>query len=348
MNPPWLRNAAAILAALIAMVGGVTIALTAGPDGQPEIHIKPGRTFVTLVDPPGPAAPVVADTDQQLEPDEQAEAREIPPDLRGNIDVHEDMRDETPPGVPPAVIEAGKQKTGELADQVLVEPVPPAGAQAYSCPDKLVRNRSALTGPRVGTALHFTVSRPGSGQIIWGLFNTPSFGASSNKLLELDGTCWTLVPDNLKAWAQGAANSAYYSIEIVTNDLTRDQWLAAPIIKRGLLAALVRDLNRSVGAPLKHVDPAGCVWTPGIVDHDALECGNTHWDVGKQFPWDVFMRQIQRGVQPTATDRATCRKLNWWRSHGRPGGKARSNAMRRRNALTARGVRCTGTGPIRV
>lgn len=347
MNTP-LRKAAAILAALITMVGGITIALTAGPDEQPSVEIHTGRGFVVLADPPGPAAPVVADRDQQLEPDEQAEAARSAPDLAGNIDVHEDMRDETPPGVSYAELAAGAEETRELADQVLVQPVEPAGAQAYSCPDKLVRNRSALSGPRVGTMLHFTVSRPGSGNVIWGLFNTPSFGASSNKLLELDGTCSTLVPDNLKAWAQGAANSAYFSIEIVTNDLTREQWLAAPIIKRGILAALVRDLNRSVGAPLKLVDPVGCVWTPGVTDHDRAECGNTHWDVGKNFPWDDFMRQVQRGVRPTAVDRSTCRKLNWWRTHGRPAGKARRNAVRRRDALAARGVRCLAAGPVRV
>jgi hypothetical protein len=49
----------------------------------------------------------------------------------------------------------------------------------------------------------------------------------------------------------------------------------------------------------------------------------------------------------TAIDRATCRKLQWWRAHGRPHGLAETRAIRRRKALTARGVLCTAHGPVR-
>lgn len=340
---------AGVIATSLLLWAGVGISVvTRDIDGNGSIdRVTIERHFKTVAV-PVVGAPVVADTDQQQQSDELAEAARSKADEAGNIDVHEDTRDETPPGVSAAEIAAGKKATGQLADEILVKPEEPAGAQAYSCPAAYVRNQSGVQGRRVGTALHFTVSSPGSLPIIRQLFNTASFGASSNFGIELNGRCQTWVPKSRKAWAQGAANSAYFSIEIVTRDLTRKQWLAAPIIKRGILAALVRDLNRSVGAPLKHVNPSGCVWTPGIVDHDGLECGNSHWDVGKNFPWDVFIKQVRQGVEPTATDRSTCARINSWRRAGRPRGGVWHRATQRRlAALTARGITCTRRGPVR-
>lgn len=348
----WLASDPRRLTAAVAcLLGALAIGLTvtfSDVDGDGDIdRVTIERKFKTIATPPG-APPVVADTDQQMERDEQREAAHVPA-AGGNPDLHEDTRDETPPGVSPAQLERGRDVSDKLADEILVTPVKPGGAQAYSCPAAYVRNLSALSGKRVGTALHFTVSSPGSLNVIRGLFDRPSFGASSNFGIELTGRCQTWVPRSRKAWAQGAANSAYFSIEIVTRDLTRAQWLAAPIIKRGILAALVRDLNMSVGAPLKHVNPVGCAWTPGITDHNALECGNTHWDVGHNFPWDVFMKQVRQGVEPTAADKSTCRKINSWRRAGKPyGGQWAKNTDRRAAALRARGVKCLKAGPVKV
>lgn len=304
----WLRALKAWkvwvpLLVVVAAVGGVTVSVVDDNGDNVPDHVHIDRHFKTVMPTSaGLGAPVVTDADNQLEPDEQAEAAKSPPDLKGNIDVHEDTRDETPPGVSPAEIKAGVEATNALAtEEGIHPPTPVGGAQSYSCPDRIVRNRSALSAKRVGTALHFTVSAPGSGPTVIGLFDTSSFGASSNKLIELNGKCWTLVPNSQKAWAQLTANSAYFSIEIVTNDLSRAQWLAAPIIKNGTLAAIVRDLQRSIGSPLKLVDPVGCVFTPGITDHNRLECGNTHWDVGQNFPWDVFIKQVQAGTAKTCS-----------------------------------------------
>jgi N-acetyl-anhydromuramyl-L-alanine amidase AmpD len=346
-----------ILAALVAfaVAAGLTVAVTVSTDDNGDGKPDRQRTFTILKGGPG-AAPVVADTDNQLEPDEVKEAANAVPDpspvgpaatpLADNPDIHEDARDETPPGVSTAELKEGREESKELADEGLVAPIKPAGAQSYSCPSRPVVNQSALSAKRVGVALHFTVSDPGSGPVIRRLFNTPSFGASSNALFEpLSLKCWELVPFGRKAWAQGAANSAYYSIEIVSNDRSRASWLATPMIQRGTLAAFVRDLLKRIGAPMQLVDPVGCVFKPGLTDHDRLECGNVHWDVGRNFPWDVFMRQVRAGVI-TAVDRVTCRKLQWWRTHGRPHGKAERNAVRRKRALTARHVRCTSRGPV--
>lgn len=282
-------------------------------------HSPPERHFVTIQQPPATPSsphpvPVVADTDHQFERDEQAEAAKSKADLQGNPDVHEDAVDETPPGVPKAALQEGKRFEAEQAKTQLSTPEPPSGAQNYRCRSHPVKNQSGLNGKRVGTALHFTVG--GTIESVWQLFNRPSYGASSNYGISLTGRCEQWVPTSRKAWAQLSANSAYVSIEITTNDLTRAQWLAAPLIKDGILASLVRDLQRSIGSPLKLVDPVGCNWLAGITDHNRLECGNSHWDVGEHFPWAVFMAQVRRGAAPTpltTSQQKACDTLNFHR-----------------------------------
>jgi N-acetyl-anhydromuramyl-L-alanine amidase AmpD len=308
MRKPLLIGIAAILVAL-----GVFLVLS-----PRERHEQPGAVAIPVAV-PGPDKVIEADRDNNLERGEQKEAADA------GLDLHEDTRDETPPGVTPAQIEAGQRATDALAKKELVTPERPGGAQNYSCRSRPVVNQSALTQRRVGVALHFTVSDPGSLNAIFGLFNRSSFGASSNYGFEpVSLKCERWVPENRKAWCQLAANSAYVCIEIMTKDRSRASWLALPMFKNGTLAALVRDIARRYGAPLKHVDPKGCVWTPGIVDHDALECGNNHWDVGKNFPWDVFMRQVQRGASPaplTAAQRKACSLLNFHRSRAHAAGR---------------------------
>lgn len=323
------RPAAAALAALALVLAGC------GGGGG-------GRDFKVIQrPPPTPSsphpAPVVADADQQFEPDEQAEAAKSQGDLLGNPDVHEDTRDETPPGVPAAEIARGHAFEDRQAQTQVATPAPPVGAQNYSCRAHPVRNQSGLNGRRVGVALHFTVG--GTIESVWQLFNTPSFGASSNYGISLGGRCEQWVPNSRKAWAQLAANSAYISIEITTNDLTRAQWLASDLIRKGILASLVRDLLRGVGAPARLVDPVGCNWTAGVTDHSRLECGNTHWDVGQHFPWDVFMRQVRSGSAQTpltVPQQKACDLLNFHRRRAHKVGRWYTSRARRARELKAR------------
>lgn len=303
--PDWARRYLPILVTiLIAVFGGTGLALYVDDDdpGTPPIKIidfRANETVGTQVTLPAvggaPEQTVAVDDDQKQSSAQKADAvDDHTPDL------HEDTKDETPPGISEKTLEAGREKTADIADEALGVPVEPAGAQAYSCPAAPVVNQSSLNGRRVGVALHFTVSNPGSLLAIRRLFNTSSFGASSNYGFELYSLkCQQWVPEGRKAWAQGAANSAYVSIEIISNDRSRASWLATPALQRGVLAALVRDIARRHGAPLKLVDPSGCNFTPGITDHNRLECGNTHWDVGGNFPWDVFMAQVRRGAPAT-------------------------------------------------
>lgn len=345
------RRRAVLAAILAAIAAAAIIALTAGSDRKaPQ---KPERTFAPLTPVAPGAPPIIADTDNEQQPDEITEADQGTE--RGGIantpDVHEDARDETPPGVPAASVKRGLEQT-TAPGKGPAQPV--GGAQNYSCPQRLVRNRSSRRGQRpLLFVLHYTVSRPGSLDAIRGLFNTPSFGASSHLGIEFTGRCQQWVPFAENAWTEGAFNGRAESVEIIaTGSETRAQWLASPLIRRGILASLVRDRLRANGLPPRLVDPDGCgVQQAGFTDHNRLECGNSHHDVSPNFPMDVFQRQLAaqgsaaRAV--TRAQRATCRRLRWWRRADQPGGQARTNAIRRRKILEQRRVRCTGTrGPV--
>ena len=209
---------------------------------------------------------------------------------------HEDLGDETPPGVPPEALERGEEQTREAKPG---PPEPVGGAQNYSCPYRPVRNRSSRGGAKVRLAvLHYTVSpnRPGTGDMaaIRGLFDRRSFSASSTYLMDFEGHCWQLVPESQKPWTQGNLNPWSISIEIIaTGRESRAQWLAAPIFRRGILASLWRDVHRRHGLPLRRGSAPGCgVTRTGWADHDQLGCGNNHTDVRPSFPYAVFQRQL--------------------------------------------------------
>lgn len=323
---------AAITALLIALAGG-TVAIVTIDSGEPPTQEVKIPVTVPATGPGDQVITVEADKDNNLDKSEQVEAADA------GIDLHEDTRDETPPGVTPAQIQAGEALTEKLAKKELTKPEPPAGSQTYSCKKRPVVNQSPLTERRVGVALHFTVSAPGSMNAIFGLFNRPSFGASSNYGYELfSNKCEQWVPDNRKAWAQLAANSAYISIEIVTKDRSRAEWLATPAFKTGKLASLVRDKLRQIGAPIRLVDPKGCVWLAGVTDHNRLECGNNHWDVGNNFPWPEFLAQVKSGATPnplTAEQKKNCSLLNFHRAKAHAAGKWYPSRLKRANELKA-------------
>jgi N-acetyl-anhydromuramyl-L-alanine amidase AmpD len=314
-----MSSVKSVIVTIVVAVGAVVgyamvtndIDLSGGPPAE--------RTVAITVPVPGPDVVVKADADTSFDPAEQQAAE------HAGLRLHQDTRDETPPGVSREALEAGEQRTADLAEKELLKPEHAAGAQNYSCKRRPVVNQSALTSKRVGVALHFTVSDPGSLNAIFGLFNRRSFGASSNYGFELVNLkCEQWVSEGRKAWAQGTANSAYVSIEIVSKDRSRSSWLATPALRRGVLASLVRDIAKRVGAPLRLVDPRGCVFLPGITDHDRLECGNSHWDVGRSFPWNEFMRQVKQGSSPnplTARQQRACDRLNFHRGRAHQLGK---------------------------
>ncbi len=267
------------------------------------------------------------------------------------------LRDETPPSVPAPVLASAEAREHAAAVELpaVTAPLPVGGAQSYTCEQDFsghVYNDRRPGEKVMSVKLHYTVSANILG---WGdvygvrdYFHRTRRG-SSHLIVDFEAHCLQMVPWEKNAWTQGAFNSTSESIEIIATGLeTREQWLNAPLIKRGTLADIVRDRLRARGLPATRVDPDGCEDKLGVTDHDALECGNNHTDVAPSFPWDVFMRQLHDGpTAVTAVDRHTCRKLNWWRAHGRPHGLPERRAIRRRHTLTSRDVRCTRRGPVR-
>jgi N-acetyl-anhydromuramyl-L-alanine amidase AmpD len=357
-----------LLAGIVALVVAIsfTVVITSD-DGTHHrtvtVHVgskAPPSEVVPILVKPESKKPVVvlADKDQQLSSSQQHEDSTTAPSQLPNaaaLDVHEDMRDETPPGVAPATIRRGIENTVSAEKHVLVAPQNPAGAQSYDCRKHYVVNQSALTHRVIGVAMHFTVSGPGSLDAIRTLFNRPSFGASSTFGFELfNHRCEQWVPLDRKAWAQLTANSFYWSIEIISNDRSRASWLSTPAFKDGSLAALVADLLKRAGAPPRLVDPVGCLFLAGVTDHSRLECGNTHWDVGKNFPWDVFMHQVRvhfyGATKPVSSHtRVVCRKYAWFGVPGSTLAKSRSAGQRakhgeRRRYLVRNHIACSAAG----
>ena len=310
--PPSLRQVVAVLVALLAGIT-VTVAATGGFDenGKPK-----GTVSVTV----HPRTAAIAD---------------------------KGAADETPAGVPASLIEAGRAQQDRLAysDQLpLVTPL--AATEQRGCTTQTVVNQSSRRGvaPRLLVA-HYTVSRAGSREAIVRLFDTPSFQASSNYVIDRDGSCSYIVPESSKAWAQAGFNSVAVSIEFVA--MGDEGGLSPQQVKVG--ARVFADSAARWNIPIQRGKVSGCtVVAGGLVDHQELgACGGGHHDI-EPFSMAPLWNAFHADAAPvTSVDKVTCRKLNWWRAHGRPKGAAEANAVRRRNALAARGVTCTSSGPVK-
>jgi hypothetical protein len=83
---------------------------------------------------------------------------------------------------------------------------------------------------------------------------------------------------------------------------TRDQWLQQSNAIDVAAFVVVRDCAQ-FGIPLNVIAPPYNSPPPGISDHryctEYLKDGNTHTDVGDNFPWDVFAAAIQKYANPT-------------------------------------------------
>lgn len=212
------------------------------------------------------------------------------------------LRDQTPEDVPADQLQEGQEAVEQAAKNPRLppadKPLPVGGAQNYSCTqDYSGRVYSSRNGAKpMSHKLHFTVSPNVTGwrdiRGVQSYFKRTRVG-SSTYIVDFEAHCLQMVPESMKPWTQGAFNPTSISTEIIaTGRETRAQWLASPLIRRGVLASLVRDSNRRHGLPLRRVNPVGCVDQLGVTDHNALECGNNHTDVAPAFPWDVFMRQL--------------------------------------------------------
>lgn len=225
----------------------------------------------------------------------------------------------------------------------------PLAAQEFpGCRTRFVRNYSSRNGTAVRVIVwHQTVSRDRPGWSdqdgLTALANNPQSGVSWHLLIgRADGNCTFSVPLNMKAWTQANANP--FSIGIEVQAYGDEPTYLEPAGEHRLLA-VTRELGRRYGIPMRRGLVQNCqVTRSGIVEHSELgRCGGGHADVT---PWATD-QLIARLAAPTSVDKITCRKLNWWRTHGRPHGLPEQHAVRRRKALESRSVRCTPTGPVK-
>lgn len=337
----------ALLGALIAAIltVGVTVAvIDNGPDHEPG---KPRRTItVTLGGPGHEKIPLTPAAQAQVK--QQAREDAAGQDERAESDLHEaqlpssaelkQARDRTPPGAP-------------AIPHVQTEAAP----SVAGCHTALVRNYSNRPpGARVLLGvIHWTGSRPiphsaADALAIVRWFDTPAASASSNEITDDDGHCYLVVPEAKKSWTQAAANPWAVSVEHVNAGVL-------PVFPtkagRDAIVRIMRGWHRRWKIPYQRGRVnSSCVPTrPGFLAHrDLGACGGGHPDIGTPSAVDGLIRLAAAGDRPvTSVDRGTCRKLNWWRTHGRPKGKAEANAVRRRHALDRRGVACTTRGPVR-
>lgn len=197
---------------------------------------------------------------------------------------HKGLASENPPGLSDAEKEANRIQQEKLAasDQLPII-TPDAAPSQRGCTTKLVQNFSSRRGvrPRV-FVLHYTVSanRPGIGDVnaIVGLFDRPSFAASSNYVIDNEGNCAYIVRESDKAWTQAAANSFSISVEVINTGSESTYADGAGLRKIALVAS---DALKRWEIPVQQGLVVGCVIKrPGIIDHNSLgACGGGHHDI---------------------------------------------------------------------
>lgn len=326
----------ALILSLLVVLGGITAAITNDPGPDPGPTPAPTATGTPAVTP--------AATPEQPGPPGAPDVVAPAGDLQG---APGDLRDVTPETVPGPVLEAAED-TADTKLEDLPPPVKLGGAQGYSCrPMIQPRGYGAYRSRILMFALHYTVSANVTGWSdvlsIVSYLNRVGLGATF--VIDFEGNCAQALPLDRSPYTQGFFNPYVESVEIIaTGRETRAQWLASPLIRDGILAALVRDRLTARALPLRFVNPNGCAPLTGYTDHNALECGNDHHDVTPAFPYDVFDRQVKTKPRApiVAKDRRRCKKVHAYRD--RPASRRRAGAPARQAARLktnrARGLKC--------
>lgn len=211
---------------------------------------------------------------------------------------HNGLRSENPAGLSAKQKDAAEEQQEALAktDQLPII-TPDAAPQQRGCTTRLVQNFSSRRGvrPRV-FVLHYTVSanRPGPSDVnaIAGLFDRPSFAASSNYVVDNEGNCLYIVRESDKAWTQAAANPISISVEIINTGHESTLAGTTGLAKVGLVAS---DSLKRWEIPLQKGSVVGCVVKrPGIVDHNSLgACGGGHHDISP-FSVDAVIAAVEK------------------------------------------------------
>ena len=266
--PPEVRRYITIAATILAsIVAGAGIAI--GLDDQGDVVI---RVVPKVVVPDTQGGTVAAPAGQV----QQAVDEALP-----EVAEHGGKGDPLP--------EAAKERSNDAAIDVGagLPPILAGGAETVQrgCRSLPLAVNSSPRSPSVRPSqghAHLTVSaeRPGWADVlaIRSLFSNPAFQASSHYIIDAEGNCAQLVPESRKAWTSGNMNPvAACNIEAIgtPDDSAYDH--PAGLAK---LARVFRDCFARWHIPVQLGDTAGCsVLRAGLVDHNELECGNSHWDI---------------------------------------------------------------------
>lgn len=253
-----------VSALAILVAAGVTVSIVVGGGKPAHIEIQIGGPHGT--------------------PTQTIEVPAVAVKQAADVAGHEGMKDETPAGAPPAVIEAAREQQDRLAanDQLPIV-TPDAAPEQRGCATRLVQNYSSRRGvrPRI-FVLHYTVSANRTGwddvNAIVGLFDRAAFAASSNYVIDGEGHCAYIVRESDKAWTQAALNPVSISVEVINTGRQR-AYLAKPGLAK--LAMVVSDALKRWEIPVQLGAVSGGVVTrAGIVDHGMLGvAGGGHHDI---------------------------------------------------------------------
>lgn len=350
-SPPPTWRLMHTVAAVIAVIAGIGVGLVVNDNGHG------GHSYTVTV---GRAAPIpttskVDSADPGRAPDftVTAPAAAVRAAAANVPDLH--ARDEAPPGVSDAELNASQRRQEELAHNDQLPTVSPDAAPVQrGCVSRFVQNFSSRRGvaPRIWT-LHYTVSHNITG---WGdvdaivnLFNTASAQASSNYVIDSEGHCAYIVRESDKAWTQAGGNPYSISVEVIAFG-NETRYLAPAGLAK--LDEVISDSAARWHIPIRRGAVSGCVPTrSGIIQHkDWGLCGGGHFDISP-FPVDPVVASVQRwraahtGV--SAIDKLRCRRLNAWRKAGRPS-KGSHAAILRKRTLAAHHVYCQPNEPTHV
>jgi hypothetical protein len=264
-TPPGKRLTTILVGLAIAIATGTTYVLVVpNPSGGPPL------TTITVG---GPHGTPTREIDVPKAAIEQAA-----PSLESGL------RSENPEGVSNKVLDEARDYQDKLAanDQLPIT-TPDAAPQQRGCTTALVQNFSTRRGvaPRE-QVVHFTVSANRTGwsdvDAIVGLFDRPSFQASSHYVIDGEGHCKYIVRESDKAWTQAAANSFSIGYEII-NTGHEPQFMGSAGLAK--LAMVLSDGADRWKIPVQRGRVVNCIpSTPGITDHASLgPCGGGHTDI---------------------------------------------------------------------
>jgi hypothetical protein len=197
---------------------------------------------------------------------------------------HRDLRDQSPPGAPPAVVKAARGQDRRLAarDRFPLN-FPDVVPAQRGCITRLVVNYSSRNGVAPhAVILHYTVSRNITGWAdnysVIGVFNTPAYQVSSNYVYDAEGHCAYIVRETDKAWTQAAANPFSISFEVIDTGFERVYLPPKALAK---LAMIISDVCNRWHIPVRlGAFVNGKLTRYGIMDHELLGvAGGAHHDI---------------------------------------------------------------------